>query len=158
MGFELPPPGEYAVGMFFLPTSDSRREESKNVFAKVKFETKLMQQYLPSLLESFESVGHFFPGKRLRSLLGIQSLAGVKYQQTTLDWASLLCRLNLWLSKCSSHLVLGQKLIWNNRYFYISDFTRFQIETKDALALVYDRIISALACNPTTTRGNYICV
>ncbi|OAY30261.1 glutamate synthase 1 [NADH], chloroplastic isoform X1 [Manihot esculenta] len=35
MGFELPPPGEYAVGMFFLPTSDSRREESKNVFAKV---------------------------------------------------------------------------------------------------------------------------
>ncbi|CAN1264108.1 Glutamate synthase 1 [NADH], chloroplastic [Linum perenne] len=34
-GFELPPPGEYAVGMFFLPTSDSRREESKNVFTKV---------------------------------------------------------------------------------------------------------------------------
>ncbi|KDP22151.1 hypothetical protein JCGZ_25982 [Jatropha curcas] len=34
-GFELPPPGEYAVGMFFLPTSDNRREESKNVFTKV---------------------------------------------------------------------------------------------------------------------------
>lgn len=34
-GFELPPPGEYAVGMFFLPTSDSRREQSKIVFAKV---------------------------------------------------------------------------------------------------------------------------
>ncbi|KAL8049485.1 hypothetical protein ABFX02_06G023000 [Erythranthe guttata] len=34
-GFELPPLGEYAVGMFFLPTSDSRREQSKIVFAKV---------------------------------------------------------------------------------------------------------------------------
>ncbi|CAL1409687.1 unnamed protein product [Linum trigynum] len=35
LGFELPSPGEYAVGMFFLPTSDNRREESKNVFTKV---------------------------------------------------------------------------------------------------------------------------
>ncbi|PPR85687.1 hypothetical protein GOBAR_AA34999 [Gossypium barbadense] len=35
VGFELPPPGDYAVGMFFLPTSESRREESKNVFTKV---------------------------------------------------------------------------------------------------------------------------
>ncbi|KAF8379702.1 hypothetical protein HHK36_029146 [Tetracentron sinense] len=35
VGFELPPPGEYAVGMFFLPTSESRREESKVVFTKV---------------------------------------------------------------------------------------------------------------------------
>lgn len=35
LGFELPPPGEYAVGMFFLPKSQSRREESKNVFTKV---------------------------------------------------------------------------------------------------------------------------
>ncbi|KAJ6376078.1 hypothetical protein OIU77_000949 [Salix suchowensis] len=35
IGFELPPSGEYAVGMFFLPTSDNRREESKNVFTKV---------------------------------------------------------------------------------------------------------------------------
>ncbi|KAJ8452700.1 hypothetical protein Cgig2_005036 [Carnegiea gigantea] len=35
IGFELPLPGQYAVGMFFLPTSDSRREESKNVFTKV---------------------------------------------------------------------------------------------------------------------------
>ncbi|CAK7324155.1 unnamed protein product [Dovyalis caffra] len=35
IGFELPPAGEYAVGMFFLPTSDNRREESKNVFTKV---------------------------------------------------------------------------------------------------------------------------
>ncbi|KAF5451051.1 hypothetical protein F2P56_031350 [Juglans regia] len=34
-GFELPPSGEYAVGMFFLPKSESRREESKNVFTKV---------------------------------------------------------------------------------------------------------------------------
>ncbi|KAL6533297.1 glutamate synthase [NADH] [Orobanche minor] len=34
-GFELPAPGEYAVGMFFLPTSDSRREQSKIVFTKV---------------------------------------------------------------------------------------------------------------------------
>ncbi|XP_021729067.1 glutamate synthase 1 [NADH], chloroplastic-like isoform X1 [Chenopodium quinoa] len=35
LGFQLPPLGEYAVGMFFLPTSESRREESKNVFTKV---------------------------------------------------------------------------------------------------------------------------
>uniref|UniRef100_A0A1D1Z3K9 glutamate synthase (ferredoxin) n=1 Tax=Anthurium amnicola TaxID=1678845 RepID=A0A1D1Z3K9_9ARAE len=35
LGFDLPPAGEYAVGMFFLPTSESRREESKTVFAKV---------------------------------------------------------------------------------------------------------------------------
>ncbi|GMH08905.1 hypothetical protein Nepgr_010745 [Nepenthes gracilis] len=35
VGFELPPPGQYAVGMFFLPTSESRRMESKNVFTKV---------------------------------------------------------------------------------------------------------------------------
>ncbi|KAF8042872.1 hypothetical protein BT93_A1255 [Corymbia citriodora subsp. variegata] len=34
-GFQLPPPGEYAVGMLFLPTSESRREESKKVFQKV---------------------------------------------------------------------------------------------------------------------------
>ncbi|KAG6707010.1 hypothetical protein I3842_06G010500 [Carya illinoinensis] len=34
-GFELPPPKEYAVGMFFLPKSESRREKSKNVFTKV---------------------------------------------------------------------------------------------------------------------------
>jgi glutamate synthase (NADPH/NADH) len=35
LGFELPSPGEYAVGMFFLPTSESRRDESKKVFTKV---------------------------------------------------------------------------------------------------------------------------
>ncbi|XP_074360798.1 glutamate synthase 1 [NADH], chloroplastic-like [Apium graveolens] len=35
VGFELPPPEKYAVGMFFLPTSESRREQSKNVFTKV---------------------------------------------------------------------------------------------------------------------------
>ncbi|CAN6444676.1 unnamed protein product [Victoria cruziana] len=35
IGFKLPPPGEYAVGMFFLPTADGRREESKIVFNKV---------------------------------------------------------------------------------------------------------------------------
>ncbi|KAJ6832714.1 glutamate synthase 1 [NADH], chloroplastic isoform X1 [Iris pallida] len=35
LGFELPPPGQYAVGMFFLPTNASRREESKIVFSKV---------------------------------------------------------------------------------------------------------------------------
>lgn len=34
-GFKLPPPGEYAVGMLFLPTSDTRREQSKKVFQKV---------------------------------------------------------------------------------------------------------------------------
>lgn len=35
VGFELPLPGQYAVGMFFLPTSESRREQSKIVFTKV---------------------------------------------------------------------------------------------------------------------------
>lgn len=35
LGFVLPPAGEYAVGMFFLPTAESRRDESKNVFTKV---------------------------------------------------------------------------------------------------------------------------
>ncbi|KAI8008765.1 hypothetical protein LOK49_LG07G00220 [Camellia lanceoleosa] len=35
VGFELPPPGEYAVGMFFLPTSENRRAQSKIVFTKV---------------------------------------------------------------------------------------------------------------------------
>ncbi|KAL4557008.1 hypothetical protein LXL04_035178 [Taraxacum kok-saghyz] len=34
-GFELPEPGKYAVGMFFLPTSETRREQSKIVFTKV---------------------------------------------------------------------------------------------------------------------------
>ncbi|KAL5989333.1 glutamate synthase [NADH] [Asimina triloba] len=35
VGFDLPPPGQYSVGMFFLPTSEVRREESKIVFSKV---------------------------------------------------------------------------------------------------------------------------
>ncbi|XVE64377.1 hypothetical protein DITRI_Ditri07aG0096200 [Diplodiscus trichospermus] len=35
IGVDLPPPGEYAVGMFFLPTSECRRDETKNVFTKV---------------------------------------------------------------------------------------------------------------------------
>lgn len=35
LGFVLPPAGKYAVGMFFLPTAESRRDESKNVFTKV---------------------------------------------------------------------------------------------------------------------------
>ncbi|GMP24829.1 hypothetical protein CsSME_00001969 [Camellia sinensis var. sinensis] len=34
-GFELPQPGEYAVGMFFMPTAEKRRAHSKNVFTKV---------------------------------------------------------------------------------------------------------------------------
>ena len=34
-GFELPPPGEYAVGMVFLPTDEKRRERSKAEFMKV---------------------------------------------------------------------------------------------------------------------------
>lgn len=34
-GFELPPPGEYAVGMVFLPTDEKRRERSKAEFEKV---------------------------------------------------------------------------------------------------------------------------
>ncbi|XP_014504412.1 glutamate synthase [NADH], amyloplastic isoform X2 [Vigna radiata var. radiata] len=33
--FELPPQGKYAVGMFFLPKSENRREESKRIFSKV---------------------------------------------------------------------------------------------------------------------------
>jgi glutamate synthase (NADH) len=36
-GFELPPPGDYAVGMFFLPRDEKRREESKTVFTQVCF-------------------------------------------------------------------------------------------------------------------------
>lgn len=35
LAFELPAPGQYSVGMFFLPTDPSRREQSKVVFAKV---------------------------------------------------------------------------------------------------------------------------
>ncbi|XP_078168767.1 NADH-dependent glutamate synthase 1 isoform X1 [Carex rostrata] len=34
-GFELPQPGEYAVGMFFLPQDEKRRELSKTVFTTV---------------------------------------------------------------------------------------------------------------------------
>lgn len=35
VGFTLPQPGQYAVGMFFMPTSESRRNESRNLFTKV---------------------------------------------------------------------------------------------------------------------------
>lgn len=35
LGFELPGLGGYSVGMFFLPTSPERREQSKIVFSKV---------------------------------------------------------------------------------------------------------------------------
>jgi glutamate synthase domain-containing protein 1 len=34
-GFELPPQGEYAVGMFFMPHDDDRREKTKLVFHEV---------------------------------------------------------------------------------------------------------------------------
>nr|CAB3464511.1 unnamed protein product [Digitaria exilis] len=34
-GFELPPPGEYAVGMFFTPADEKRREKSKLVFREI---------------------------------------------------------------------------------------------------------------------------
>ena len=34
-GFELPPLGEYAVGMLFMPTDEKRREKSKLVFHEV---------------------------------------------------------------------------------------------------------------------------
>ncbi|CAN6359232.1 unnamed protein product [Urochloa humidicola] len=34
-GFVLPPPGEYAVGMFFMPTDEKRREKGKLVFHEV---------------------------------------------------------------------------------------------------------------------------
>ncbi|KAJ0986186.1 hypothetical protein J5N97_004542 [Dioscorea zingiberensis] len=33
-GFELPPAGQYAVGMFFLPTDENRRQEGKAAFEK----------------------------------------------------------------------------------------------------------------------------
>jgi len=34
-GFELPPPGEYSIGMCFMPHDDERREKSKLVFHEV---------------------------------------------------------------------------------------------------------------------------
>ncbi|CAN6345929.1 unnamed protein product [Urochloa humidicola] len=34
-GFVLPPPGEYAVGMFFMPTDEKRRDKSKLVFHEI---------------------------------------------------------------------------------------------------------------------------
>ncbi|WVZ99539.1 hypothetical protein U9M48_044817, partial [Paspalum notatum var. saurae] len=34
-GFELPPPGEYAVGMFFMPTDEKRREKSRLLFNEI---------------------------------------------------------------------------------------------------------------------------
>ncbi|KAK3138054.1 hypothetical protein QOZ80_5AG0363860 [Eleusine coracana subsp. coracana] len=34
-GFELPLPGEYAVGMFFMPTDEGRREKSRIVFHEI---------------------------------------------------------------------------------------------------------------------------
>ena len=49
MGFELPPPGEYAVGMFFLPTSENRREQSKIVFTKVNSRANFVQFELLSI-------------------------------------------------------------------------------------------------------------
>lgn len=35
IGCKLPPPGEYAVGMMFMPTADDRREECKKIFKTV---------------------------------------------------------------------------------------------------------------------------
>lgn len=35
LGRELPPPGDYAVGMMFMPTSDTRRETARRVFTQV---------------------------------------------------------------------------------------------------------------------------
>ncbi|TVT97435.1 hypothetical protein EJB05_57316, partial [Eragrostis curvula] len=34
-GFQLPKPGEYAVGMFFMPTDEGRREKSRLVFHEI---------------------------------------------------------------------------------------------------------------------------
>ncbi|URE31654.1 Glutamate synthase [Musa troglodytarum] len=48
LGFELPPPSKYAIGMFFMPTVDSRREKSKAAFTEVA-----------------ESLGHVILGWRL---------------------------------------------------------------------------------------------
>lgn len=40
-GFQLPLPGEYAVGMFFMPTDEGRREKSRIVFHEVSLVRKL---------------------------------------------------------------------------------------------------------------------
>lgn len=63
--FELPPQGKYAVGMLFLPKSDSRRKESKNIFKKVNlipkflcFSTPYFFSYLVSASCDHAEVGH----------------------------------------------------------------------------------------------------
>lgn len=58
---------------------------------------------------------------RLRSLLGILFLGGDVCQQITQIWASLPCKQNLWLSKCSLPQLLSHKLIWSSRYIPFSD-------------------------------------
>ena len=45
VGCDLPPSNEYAVGMFFLPTDETRREESKNVFNKVQISLNMVFIY-----------------------------------------------------------------------------------------------------------------
>lgn len=42
MDMDLPPLGQYAVGMVFLPVIDDRREESKKVFNKVLAPSELI--------------------------------------------------------------------------------------------------------------------
>lgn len=56
VGFELPPPGQYAVGMFFLPNSVGRREQSKIVFTKVILSPKA--SFLITMLYHFSLLFH----------------------------------------------------------------------------------------------------
>ncbi|MFS7960727.1 putative glutamate synthase (NADH) [Helianthus anomalus] len=84
-GFELLPPGEYGVDMFFLHTSDTRREQSKIVFTK--------------------SLSHS----------GTRFSAGVLSQQIIQVWVKLLCKPSLLSNKCFSHQLLGQKSILSGR-------------------------------------------
>ena len=52
VGCDLPPSNEYAVGMFFLPTDETRREESKNVFNKVHISLNMVFIYSSFLWKS----------------------------------------------------------------------------------------------------------
>ena len=51
VGCDLPPSNEYAVGMFFLPRDETRREDSKNVFNKVQISLNMVFKMLKFLVE-----------------------------------------------------------------------------------------------------------
>ncbi|XP_020574027.1 glutamate synthase 1 [NADH], chloroplastic-like [Phalaenopsis equestris] len=56
LGFDLPPPDQYAVGMFFLPTDPGRREESKAVFTQVTLNNNSCSQYERCFFGTFKAV------------------------------------------------------------------------------------------------------